>query len=127
MIVETPIAPKVPTVMLRLGVFRSPDIATPCVKPVMAGKNRAKATQKASPSLGRPKLSLNRPGSRSGTTPAKYPTIAAASRAITTYWSRVAMSAPIQASPRSPTTSPAATSRASTSTIPATASPKPIA
>ena len=69
--VETPIAPNVPTLIDLDGVFRSPDMATPWVNPVIAGKKMANPTHidTPSPSEGRQKLSARSDGCRSSTTP----------------------------------------------------------
>ena len=45
--VDTPTARNVPFGRLRDASFRSPDMLTPCVKPVTAGKKMANSTQKA--------------------------------------------------------------------------------
>ena len=70
-IVDTPMAPKVPTLILLDGVSRSPDIATPWVNPVTAGKKIAKLTQNEPPPGGVHMFSDARPGSRSSKTPTK--------------------------------------------------------
>ena len=69
--VETAIARNVPCVMLRLGVRRSPDMATPWVNPVMAGKKMANATQKDPPPSGLSRFSDIWSNRRSGITPIK--------------------------------------------------------
>ena len=77
--VETPTARKVPRGRLRAGFFRSPDMLTPCVKPVTAGKKIAKTTQNPGPSTADPQLSLSTLGLQLASAPAKNDTNAAIS------------------------------------------------
>jgi len=48
-IVERPTARKVPVGIDLPGSFKSPDMSTPCVKPVTAGKKIANKIQKGKP------------------------------------------------------------------------------
>ncbi len=70
---------------------------TPWVKPVTAGKKMAKITQKAGPSDGADQLAARRVPSQRPMPPTKKEARAAPRIAITTYWKRVAQSAPNQA------------------------------
>ena len=94
---ERPTAAKVPVGRLRPGSFKSPDMLTPWVKPVTAGKNMAKITQKPGPPEGADQLAANRLPSQRPMPPMKKDARAAPRIAMTTYWNRVAQSAPNQA------------------------------
>ncbi len=109
---------------------------TPWVKPVTAGKKIANRTQKphsapdSAASLPGVRFPCSTPPSHWGSAPTKKPAIAPNSTAITTYWKRVAQSAPSQASTNSAATASAATTRGIQSGPPSvhvSASPKPIA
>jgi hypothetical protein len=103
---------------------------TPWVNPVTAGKKIANRAQNGISELGA-RLARSWSVLAAATPPAKNATKAAARTAITTYWNRVAQSAPSQARTKSSATATAATicgSRGPAApTRPETASPKPIA
>ena len=60
MIMEIPTAIKVPAGRLLPGSFRSPDMLTPWVNPVTAGKKMAKMIQNPGPPRGFDQLSIMR-------------------------------------------------------------------
>ena len=82
---DTPTAKKVPSGRLFPGSFRSPDMLTPWVKPVTAGKKMAKRIQKGGPASGALQFCTSWADSHLGRPPEKNEKSAAASRAITTY------------------------------------------
>ncbi len=103
---------------------------TPWVNPVTAGKKMAKSTQKEGPDAGAVQLPATRPLSHRATPPTKNETSAVARIAITTYWKRVAQSAPSQAKMKRKETATAAmtcgTYLPETGRMSVRASPKPM-
>ncbi len=84
---------------------------TPWVNPVTAGKKMAKATQNDRLFAGASQLAASSPGFQAATPPSQSVTRAAASVARTTYWNRVAQSAPFHASAKRPSTATPAITR----------------
>ncbi len=103
---------------------------TPWVKPVTAGKKIAKTAQKPRLPGGADQLPSRTATSQRVKPPTKKETRAAARVTITTYWKRVAQSAPSQANTNRNATAHAATNwgegEAAGGTKLATASPKPM-
>ena len=85
MTMDNPTAAKVPSGRLLAGSFRSPDMLTPWVNPVTAGKKIAKSTQKGGPPAGKPQLPAMTALSNFANPPAKKETSAAAIMTMITY------------------------------------------
>ncbi len=103
---------------------------TPWVKPVTAGKKIANRIQKSAPPAGAAQLASNTVLSQRLSPPQKNESSAAPSIAMTTYWNRVAQSAPSQAKTKRKMTAAAAVTwgfmKGQTGASAARASPKPM-
>jgi len=82
---DTPTAAKVPAGKLLPGSFKSPDMLTPWVKPVTAGKKMANRAQKLSPLCDAVQFWTSSPASHCRNPPIKKERIAVNRTAMTPY------------------------------------------